>query len=82
MSNGSVPTDPEEVRREIDRTRDELGDTVEALAHKVNVPVRVKERVHATAEDVTAVLRRRPLPFMVVAAGLVLGLWWLLRRGR
>jgi hypothetical protein len=28
---------PEEIRREIERTRRELGDTVDALSHKANV---------------------------------------------
>ena len=28
---------PEELRREIERTRRELGDTVEALSHRVDV---------------------------------------------
>jgi polyhydroxyalkanoate synthesis regulator phasin len=36
---------PEELRREIERTRLELGDTVEALGHKTDVKTRVKESV-------------------------------------
>jgi hypothetical protein len=42
----------EEIRQDIERTREQLGDTVEALAHKVNVPARVKETVHVKAEEV------------------------------
>ena len=34
---------PEDIRAEIERTRRELGDTVDALSHKANV----KERVSA-----------------------------------
>jgi hypothetical protein len=43
----------EEIRQDIERTREQLGDTVEALAHKVDVPARVKETVHVKAEEVT-----------------------------
>ena len=33
----------DELRMDIERTRDEMGDTVEALAHKADVPSRTKE---------------------------------------
>ena len=33
---------PEEIRREIEQTRRELGDTVDALSHKADVKERVK----------------------------------------
>lgn len=42
----------EEIRQDIERTREQLGDTVEALAHKVDVPARVKETVQVKAEEV------------------------------
>ncbi|ETK32654.1 DUF3618 domain-containing protein [Microbispora sp. ATCC PTA-5024] len=38
-----------EVREEIERTRDHLGDTIEALAAKADVRARAQERVHETA---------------------------------
>ena len=37
-----TPT-PEELRREIERTRRELGETVDALSHKADVKQRVSE---------------------------------------
>jgi len=43
----------EEIRQDIERTREQLGDTVEALAHKVDVPARVEETVRVKAEEVT-----------------------------
>jgi hypothetical protein len=44
------PVDPEDIKRDIEKTRAELGETVEALAQKVNVPAQVK----AKAADVQA----------------------------
>lgn len=42
----------EEIRKDIERTRAQLGHTVEALAHKVDVPARVKDKMHDTKETV------------------------------
>lgn len=36
---------PEEIRTEIEQTREELGDTVEALAAKTDVKARAQDRV-------------------------------------
>jgi gas vesicle protein len=33
---------PDEIRREIEQTRDQMSDTVEALSYKANVPARAK----------------------------------------
>jgi gas vesicle protein len=33
---------PDEIRREIEQTREEMGDTVDALSYKANVPARAK----------------------------------------
>lgn len=44
---------PDEIRREIEQTRQELGDTVAALAHKTDVKGRAKERVHHARETVS-----------------------------
>jgi gas vesicle protein len=37
--------EPSEVRREIEETRADMSDTVDALAYKANVPTRVKDSV-------------------------------------
>lgn len=42
----------DEIRQDIERTREQLGGTVEALAHKADVPARVKDKVHETRETV------------------------------
>ena len=46
--------DPEELRREIEETRAELGDTVEALSHKADVKGRAKDKVEERKQAVSA----------------------------
>jgi gas vesicle protein len=43
--------DPDAIRREIENTRDRMGDTVEALGYKADVPARTKEKVTGTLSD-------------------------------
>ena len=43
--------DPEQIREEIEETRREMGDTVEALAAKADVKARVHEKVESTKES-------------------------------
>jgi hypothetical protein len=38
---------PEELRRDIEETREQLGDTVEALAQKTDVKARAKQQMNA-----------------------------------
>jgi hypothetical protein len=45
----------EAARREVEEAREQLGDTVEALAYRVNAPKRAKERV---VDGLARVLRR------------------------
>jgi hypothetical protein len=40
-----VGKDPSEIREEIEQTRGDMGETVEALGHKADVKTRVKESV-------------------------------------
>ena len=47
-------TDPQEVREEIRRTRDDLGDTVEALAHKADVKARARDATAAATQRAKA----------------------------
>jgi ElaB/YqjD/DUF883 family membrane-anchored ribosome-binding protein len=44
--------DPEQLREEIEETRRELGDTVEALAAKTDVKARMHEKVESTKVSV------------------------------
>jgi ABC-type transporter Mla subunit MlaD len=42
---------PEEIQADIERTREQLGDTVEALAAKTDVKARAQERVEEIKEN-------------------------------
>ena len=44
--------DPEQIRDEIEETRRELGDTVEALVGKTDVKARMHDKVDSTKESV------------------------------
>jgi ElaB/YqjD/DUF883 family membrane-anchored ribosome-binding protein len=65
---------PEELRREIERTRRELGETVDALSHKADV----KEQARLKKEEVREQVSQNPVPLVAVAGG-ILGLMVLLR---
>lgn len=46
--------DPEQIRDEIESTREELGDTVEALAAKTDVKAQARQKLDDTKEQVSA----------------------------
>ena len=48
----SGSNDPEAIRREIEQTRERMGDTVEALGYKADVPTRTKEAVSGKVTSV------------------------------
>ena len=53
-SEESPQKSPEEIRAEIEHTREDLGDTVEALAGKTDVKAQAKDRIASikdTAQD-------------------------------
>jgi ElaB/YqjD/DUF883 family membrane-anchored ribosome-binding protein len=65
------PRSPEEIRAEIERTREELGDTAAAVAQKADVKAQAKARVDDTKASqvvgqAATTARENPLP---VAAG-------------
>ena len=73
----SDPTDPDQIKAEIEATRAELGRTVDELSSRLDVPARARESA-ARAKD-TAVETYRESPPMVIGGavalvGLVLGL--------
>ena len=56
---------PEEIRLEIERTRRELGDTVDALSHKTNV----KEQARLKKDEVQERVSANPTPLIAVIGG-------------
>ncbi len=56
---------PEELRREIEQTRRELGDTVDALSHRANV----KEQARLKKEEVQERVSSNPVPLAAVIGG-------------
>jgi hypothetical protein len=90
-----IPTDPDELRRDIAETRERLGDTVEALSHKVDVKAQARERFAAgkeSARESAGEARERLVglyakrPAVILGAGgaalLALITWIVLRRRR
>jgi Protein of unknown function (DUF3618) len=56
---GATPASPEELRADIERTREQLGDTVEALVAKTDVKARAVQRGSTLARDVTGSAARQ-----------------------
>ena len=89
MSNGQART-PEEIRRDIEHTREELADTAAALAEKADVKARAHEKVeetkaraHVKVDETRAKVSNNPLPPALIAAavlGVVAGLVIMRRR--
>ena len=73
------PQDPEQLREEIEETRHELGDTVEALAAKTDVKAHAKRKVEQTK---TAAAKPLPLATAGVLVAAVAGwqVWQLNKR--
>jgi len=70
---------PEEIRQEIERTRRELADTVDALSHKANVT----EQARLKKEEVQERVSSNPQPLLIAVGGglaLLVALWLIRRR--
>ncbi|MFC7923838.1 DUF3618 domain-containing protein [Streptomyces cinereoruber] len=70
QQHDETATDLGELREQAERTRDELGRTVEALAAKADVKAQAEEKV-AAAREKAAVAAERAKEKAVVAADLV-----------
>jgi hypothetical protein len=76
----TTSSDPDAIREDIERTREELAETVDALHAKLDVKTQAKERV-ARVKDQATTDTGRPRPEVVAgvvgAVLLVAGLvWW------
>lgn len=83
----NIPTDPEALRYDRDLTRAELGRTIEALSHKLDVPARTRDRLrrgtHAAqdnADRATQVAKQVPLPAVGLVLVAVVAMIWVLRK--
>jgi len=70
-AGGTVPENEQELRQEIEQTRERLGDTVELLVAKTDIKGRAQAKVAGLAGASTA--RQGWVPLAVVAALLALG---------
>lgn len=66
--------DPDEIRAQIEETRHELGETVEALAAKADVKAQVKDKVETTKETVQQQARQRPGAFIGAGVAMLVAL--------
>lgn len=67
------PGTSDEPQPDVGRQRTELAETVEELAHRVDVPARARAVIHEKADEAAEVARRRA-PVLAVAAGAVAAL--------
>ena len=77
-TSGSAPADPAELKAEIARTREDLGETAASLAARTDVQARLRARaadvagrattLAGTVRDRAATTVRRPVPVAVIAA--------------
>jgi uncharacterized protein DUF3618 len=70
--------DPDQIQREIEQTRSELGDTVEALAAKADV----KAQAHRRIENTKAWVRSHPAPLAAAGVGLAALVAWRITKRR
>lgn len=74
MSNPDTTPSAAELRAEVERTRQELGETVDALTHRLDVKARVRRRVDRTRASLTRSVTRDPRRTAIVAGAVgVLG---------
>jgi hypothetical protein len=62
--------DPDAIKAEIEATREELGRTVDELAHRLDVPGRAKENALRARDTAVETYRESP-PIVLGAAALV-----------
>jgi hypothetical protein len=78
---GSPPTD-EDLRHEVELTRQELGGTLARIMYKVDVPARTRDVLHTKLDQARDTARRYPAVVGGTIAGLsvLIALWLSLRR--
>jgi hypothetical protein len=81
--------DTEQLRREIERTRAELGATVEALSHKADVKAQARAKAEQTkvqarekAELARSQVQQNPAVPLAAGIGVAIVALWMIRRRR
>jgi hypothetical protein len=81
--------DTEQLRREIERTRAELGATVEALSHKADVKAQARAKAEQAkvqarekAELARSQAQQKPAVPLAVGIGVAIVALWVIRRRR
>ena len=65
------PPDADAIRADIEATREQLGRTVDELAHRLDVPSRAKERALRARDTFVETYRESPPAVLGAAAALV-----------
>ncbi|WP_222272295.1 DUF3618 domain-containing protein [Modestobacter marinus] len=65
------PTDPDAIRADIERTREQLGRTVDELSHRLDVPSRAREGVYRARDTAVETYRESPPVVLGAVAALV-----------
>ncbi|MCW2582000.1 MAG: uncharacterized protein JWQ53_790 [Klenkia sp.] len=65
------PTDPDEIKADIEATREQLAATVEELSHRLDVPSRAKESAFQARDTAVETYRENPPVVIGVAVALV-----------
>ena len=82
-TNGTSPDDPEAIRADIERTRENLAETVDALHAKLDMKTRAKNKAAQVKESATTPdgkPRPEVLGASVAAVLLIVALVWWRRR--
>ncbi|HEX9065409.1 MAG TPA: DUF3618 domain-containing protein [Streptosporangiaceae bacterium] len=78
----AAPDDEDALRQEIERTREQLGETVGQLAAKADVKARTQARARDAAATGARVVRRQRVPLMAAATLIAVGILALRRRAK
>lgn len=74
----AIPDDEQALRREIEQTREQLGETVEQLVGKADVRARATQLTGRVKSAVTDAVKQRGAP-LAAGASVLLGTYLLLR---
>ena len=68
---GTAPRDPDAIREEISRTREDMGETLDALSAKLDVKTQAKTKVRQARAQAQSLYRRQPAAVLAGIGALV-----------